>query len=110
MKNGSTIARVLKEARKQNSLSVKDVVGMLEDKSLSVAEKTIYGWENGQSQPNADTLLVLCEIYNINDILGAFGYNDKPILQISHFEESLIRHLRQHPEMLDAVKKLLDMD
>lgn len=103
------IAKVLKAARKQNALTVKDVVGRLRDKSLSVSDKTIYGWENGQSQPNADTLLVLCEIYNINDILGAFGYNDKPSLEITHFEEKLILSLRKHPEMLEAVKKLLDI-
>lgn len=103
------IAKVLKESRKQNALSVKEVVGKLHDKSLSVSEKTIYGWENGQSQPNADTLLVLCEIYNINDILGTFGYNNKRAIEITHLEEALILSLRKHPEMLNAIKKLLDM-
>ncbi|MDD3205906.1 MAG: hypothetical protein PHS74_09275 [Lachnospiraceae bacterium] len=48
MKN-ATIANVLKAARKQNNLSVKDVVIKLEKHSLNVAEKTVYGWENGVS-------------------------------------------------------------
>ncbi|MBO5373442.1 MAG: helix-turn-helix transcriptional regulator [Lachnospiraceae bacterium] len=109
MKN-EMIAKVLKETRKRNSLSVKDVVLELKNKSLSVAEKTVYGWESGQSQPDADTLLLLCEIYNIDDILGTFGYNDTPPLQITDFEKKLILNLRAHPEMLDAVKKLLDME
>ncbi len=109
MKN-EMIANVLKEARKQNELSVKDVVCKLENKSINVAEKTIYGWENGQSQPNVDTLLILCEIYNIKDILGTFGYKSEPSLQITDFEKKLILNLRKHPEMLDAVKKLLDMN
>lgn len=109
MKN-EMIAKVLKEVRKQNALSVKDVVYKLQDKNLSVAEKTVYGWESGQSQPDADTLLLLCEIYNIEDILGTFGYNETPSLQITNFERKLIFNLRQHPEMLDAVKKLLDME
>lgn len=104
------IAKALKAARKQNALSVKDVVCKLEDKSINVAEKTIYGWENGQSQPNVDTLLVLCEIYNINDVLGTFGYEPEPPLQITNFEKRLILNLRKHPEMVDAVKKLLDME
>lgn len=108
MKN-EMIAKVLKEARKQNALSVKDVVCRLEDKSLNVAEKTVYGWESGQSQPDADTLLILCEIYNINDILGTFGYSNTAPLQITNFEKELIISLRKHPEMLDAVKKLLDL-
>lgn len=108
MKN-ETIAKVLKESRKQNALSVRNVAARLESKSLMVAEKTIYGWENGQSQPNADTLLVLCEIYNINDILGTFGYKDNPSMEITNFEKTMILHLRQHPEMVEAIKKLLDM-
>lgn len=40
---------------------MRDVSGILKEKSLNVAEKTIYGWESGQTQPNADTLLMLCE-------------------------------------------------
>lgn len=109
MKN-EMIAKVLKEARKQNALSVKDVVCQLETKSVNVAEKTVYGWENGQSQPNADTLLLLCEIYNIKDILGTFGYKTEPSIEITNFEKKLILNLRKHPEMLGAVKKLLDME
>lgn len=109
MKN-EMIAKVLKEARKRNALSVKDVVCKLENKSINVAEKTIYGWENGQSQPNIDTLLILCEIYNIKDIQETFGHKTEPALQITDFEKSLILNLRKHPEMLDAVKKLLDME
>ncbi|MCI9426321.1 MAG: helix-turn-helix transcriptional regulator [Eubacterium sp.] len=109
MKN-KMIAKTLKEARKQNALSVKEVVGKLKEKNISVSAKTIYGWENAQSQPNADTLLLLCEIYNIKNILGSFGYNDEPPLRITHFEEDLILHIRQHPEMLSAVKKLVDFN
>lgn len=109
--NKELIAKVLKEYRKQNRFSVKDVVCKLENKSIHVAEKTVYGWENGQSQPNIDTLLVLCEIYNIQDIMGTFGYkNPDKNLQITDFEKKLILNLRKHPEMLDAVKKLLDME
>ena len=67
MKNAK-ISEVLKNYRKLNKLSVRDVSGILKEKSLNVAEKTIYGWESGQTQPNADTLLMLCEIYNIENI------------------------------------------
>lgn len=108
MKN-EMIAKVLKEARKQNALTVKDVVCRLENKSLSVAEKTVYGWENGQSQPDADTLLLLCEIYNIDDILGTFGYSSGLPFQITGFEKQLVLKLRECSDMLDAVKKLLDL-
>ena len=108
MKN-EMIAKVLKEYRKQNDLSVHDVVVRLADKSIYVAEKTVYGWESGQAQPDADTLLVLCDIYQIDDILGAFGYTTNEPLRITTFEHELILRLRKHPEMLPAIKKLLDL-
>lgn len=108
MKN-AMIAAVLKEYRKKNKLKVKDVSLALSQKSLNVAEKTIYGWENGQSQPDADTLLILCQIYHIRDILGTFGYCDTPQTNLSDLEEQIILSLRKHPEMLPAVKKLLDV-
>ena len=44
MKN-EMIAKVLKKYRKHNNYTVSDVANMLEDKSIRVAEKTIYGWE-----------------------------------------------------------------
>ncbi len=44
MKN-KKIAEVLKAYRKMNNLSVRDVTELLEEKSLKVAEKTVYGWE-----------------------------------------------------------------
>lgn len=67
------IAKVLKEYRKRNHLSVNDVSILLEDRSFTAAPKTIYGWESGQANPSADILLTLCDLYNITDILEAFG-------------------------------------
>ena len=67
------IPKVLKEYRKRNHYSVKDVSNRLMEHDIDVAPKTIYGWESGQAQPTADTLLLLCEIYKIPDILNSFG-------------------------------------
>ena len=55
------IAKVLKEYRKRNHLSVNDVSILLEDRSFTAAPKTIYGWESGQANPSADILLTLCD-------------------------------------------------
>lgn len=109
MKN-EKIAQVLKEYRKSNNLSVKDVAKLLEDHSLNVAVKTIYGWESGQTQPDADTLLILCEIYNIKNILTAFGYSKEKEFNVTKHEEDLIISYRNHPEIQYAIKKLLDID
>ncbi len=108
MKN-ENIAKILKEYRKKNLLSVVDVAFSLSEKNINVSTKTIYGWESGQSQPDADTLLILCEIYNITDILPTFGYvPDNNSFHLTGFEKELVRQFRLHPQMQDAVRKLLD--
>lgn len=108
MKNAN-IAKVLKEYRKQNHLPVNDVADRLSQKGLNVSPKTIYGWESGQSQPDADTLMLLCEIYNITDILVAFGYvPENNNFRLPALEKELVRQFRNHPAMQSAVRKLLD--
>lgn len=109
MKN-SKIAEVLKKFRKERNMTVAEVSQAL-SQSHYVAEKTIYGWENGQSQPDADTLMHLCRIYGISDVLSAFGYDSrkKEPLHLTEFEEELILKYRQNPDMHEAVKKLLSM-
>lgn len=108
MKN-EMIAKVLKELRKQNSMTVHDVVVKLGDKSINIADKTLYGWESGQAQPDADTLLVLCEIYQVEDILSTFGYKENAPINATEYEKKVIFALREHPEMAPAVNILLDI-
>ena len=79
-RKNENIAKGLKNQRKLHNMSVKEVSRELEKRSIFVAEKTIYGWESGQSQPDADTFLILCDIYNIVNILEEFGYTKKTIL------------------------------
>ena len=91
MKNRK-IAEVLKAYRKMNNLSVRDVTELLEEK------------------PDADTLLLLCDIYNIDNILGTFGYTDEEPINLTKHEHHLIEQYRKHPEIQDAVDKLLDIN
>ena len=86
------IPKVLKEYRKRNHYSVKDVSIRLMEHDIDVAPKTIYGWESGQAQPTADTLLLLCEIYKIPDILNSFGYDqpDDPAASLTYHEREII--------------------
>ena len=65
------IAALLKERRKARGLSVKDVQAFLLKQGISVSDKTIYGWESGHRQPDADTFLLLCRYYGI-DTFDAF--------------------------------------
>lgn len=111
MKNPN-FSRVLKYYRKLNHLSVSDVSNIFHERGSEIATKTIYGWESGQSQPSADCLMFLCELYHIENILETFGYQtseDEPIL-LSSTEKSIIKGLREHPEYQTAILKLLDLE
>ena len=101
------IANVLKEYRKKNNYSVNDVSILLSERKIKAAPKTIYGWESGQSQPSADILLTLCELYNIENILSAFGYGESVEFQLSSQERALVKSYRAHPELQGAVNILL---
>ena len=81
------IAKVLKEYRKKNNYSVEDVSMLLKEREIKAAPKTIYGWESGQSQPSADTLLTLCELYSVKNILNVFGYNGDDDFQLTSQDE-----------------------
>lgn len=116
MKN-NRIGEVLKQSRKQNSMSVTDVMIELRDKyQLSVAEKTIYGWESNQAHPTTDTFVALCEIYKIRNLADTFSESavkktSKPKdFLISAEERSIIEQYRKYPELQDAVKRLLNME
>lgn len=101
------IPKVLKEYRKKNQYTVGDVALMLHERSVDVAPKTIYGWESGQAQPSADVLLTLCELYNVTNILSAFGYENEEDFNLTSQERALIKSYRAHPELQEAVNILL---
>ncbi len=110
MKNPN-IAKTLRYYRKSNKLSVAQVAEKLDEISpVSVAQKTIYGWEGGQTQPDADMLLRLCKLYKIHDILEAFGYSEQEdTLLLSATEKELIQHYRQRPDLQTPINMLLNV-
>lgn len=110
MKNPK-IGLMLRYYRKLRNMSVSDVAESLAENDINVAVKTIYGWENGTTQPDADTLLFLCKIYGIENILGTFGYktpDTEPVI-LTTAEKRLIKKYRSMPELQSAVNKLLDI-
>lgn len=110
MKNPK-IALMLKQYRKRSNLTVQQVSELLAANGYQVAPKTIYGWESGATQPDADTLMFLCELYDLKDVLSVFGYrkNQDNTQILNSFEKDLITNFRNHPEMQNAVLKLLDI-
>lgn len=70
------IGSILKAKRKEKGLTVREVIDQLRKFNIKISDKTLYGWESGYRQPDADTFLILCQIYgvssltNLNDIEG----------------------------------------
>lgn len=62
---GIDIASTLKKKRKELGMSVNELLTHLKDAGIVVSNKTVYGWESGHRQPDADTFIVLCRILGI---------------------------------------------
>ena len=110
----SNLGRMLRYYRKANKYSVQQVVDKLKkDYNISISPKTVYGWENGQNQPSADLLLMLCKIYKINNILETLGYEGPPEqapLILSEEEREIIIKYRSRKYYNSAIRKLLDIE
>lgn len=101
------IAATLKRLRENAGLTVYQV-GELVGKS----GKTVSAWENNRGQPDAEMLMKLCDIYNVQDILAEFRENkrDDDNFPLTYNEKNLVIAYRAHPEMQAAVNKMLDID
>lgn len=62
------IAQLLKLKRKELGFSADYVVSELKKSGMNInSVKTLFGYENGVSQPNADMFLSLCKIYHVDN-------------------------------------------
>ena len=110
MKNNQ-IGIMLKKYRKLNALSIKDVVVELEERyGVTVAEKTVYGWESNQAHPTSDVFVALCDIYKINNISDVFNSKEPKGFPITSEERQLIENYRQYPEVQSVIRKILNMN
>ena len=104
------IAEGLRDRRQELKLSVREAAEYLARKPVST--KTIYGWEKAYSQPDADTLMLLCRLYRITNVLAAFGYDEpgKKSNGMTPIEKKLVIAYRRQKKMQPAINKLLDLD
>ena len=104
----AVIADLLKNKRKQYGLSVKDVLKRLKDRGIEISDKTLYGWESGHRQPDADTFLVLCEIYKINTLSEIPDSSPDPITTAEQVHLNKLRALDAHGK--DLVETVLEKE
>ena len=111
----SSIGETLKKCRLEAGISVKEISDLLISKGFKASEKTIYSWENGNSQPSPDALLIMCKSYGVNDVLGTFGYaniseQESPTTLAAHFDgdeytEEELDEIRQFAEFVKNKRK-----
>lgn len=100
-----TIAKALRKLREESGMTA-DEVGALVGKS----GKTVNAWENNRGQPDADMLMTLCKIYNVENILSVFaGGVSLDCSTLSAHEMQVISRYRANPAMQPAVDKLLGL-
>ena len=88
------IAKKLKELRELSGLTQSAVGAM-----FGKAYQTVASWESGKSQPDADTLIKLCDLYGVQDIIGTFAptiesTSDLSLRNLSKLEQALINKYR----------------
>lgn len=102
------IAKVLKKLREAAGLTINDV-----GDAIGKSGKTVSAWENGRGQPDAEMLIALCDLYNVDNILAEFD-EENIIAQNEHIvlsdhEKKVITAYRNKPHMQEAVDKLLEV-
>lgn len=100
------IAQKLRELRIKSGLTA-DEVG----KKIGKSGKTVNAWEHNHGQPDAEILIALCDIYEVDDILDEFReYKPKNVsFNLSDHEKQVIIAYRQKPHMQNAVDTLLEV-
>lgn len=103
------IADLLKDMRLEKDLKGPEVVRLLKQRfDIELSDKTLYGYENGVSSPNIPTFLALCDIYEIEDVLGALEKTKPHRRTLSPTEERLIKYFKAaSPELQEAALRML---
>lgn len=93
----------LKWYRKEAHMTLQEVANALGVSNGS----TVSSWESGKSEPDAATILKIGRLYNITNLYSLIeNKNDTPY---SSEEISLIYAYRAHPELHDAIKRMLEI-
>jgi transcriptional regulator with XRE-family HTH domain len=88
--NYENIGLKLRNMRIRAGCSVDDVSRILRERGINAAKSTVYSWEQGARKIGADAFLLLCELYEIDDILSEFGYKKKNTISMDTERNILI--------------------
>ncbi len=66
------LSRTLAALRRERGLSQAAVAAFLTSRGCGLTQRAVSKWERGDTQPNAEQFLLLCELYGVHDVLWAF--------------------------------------
>lgn len=102
------ISALLKDKRHESGLTGGEVVQKLKGYGIEISDKSLWGYENGISQPAVPTFLALCKIYEIEDLISEL--DKRPIrTALNERERKLVKYFRlASPELQDAALRMLE--
>lgn len=99
-------SETLKELRLRSGLSQNEVC-----KKLGISQQRLSTWETGRSMPTGDAFLRLVRLYNVENIMEAFGYvtTSDELIKPTPYELSLIKRLRTlDSEFYNSIVGIID--
>lgn len=102
------IGKTLKELRKSNGFSIKDIIQKLAETNIIVKQKTIYKWENDTCIPSVETINVLSHIYGIS--LTSMYEDTSFCKSLNQHENIFIDSLRINKTFRRLVMQLINLN
>ena len=101
------LGKKLREIRKENNLSVKNVSERFKEYDINTSEKLIYGWENDVAIPNLKNIRILSSIYKVN--LSSLYEDSKYCKALDENENKFIEMIRSNYKFKKIVSLLLEI-
>lgn len=103
------LGATLRNLRKNKGYTVSEVSRYLISKGFKASEKTVYSWENGNSDPSPDALLSLCELYKVANVLDEFGYSQS-VPNVTSYEFEYVQKIRMldkygHAAVMETIER-----
>lgn len=100
------IGRRLKKLRLENKMTQEELA-----KQLNLSKVTISCYENNSRTPSLETLLLICDIFNVDlpTLIGRETYaineeiNPYQAVRMSQEEMNLVKELRNHPDLYQKI-------
>lgn len=66
------VNETLQAIRKDRGITQTQVAEFLTEHGVEVTQRAVSKWERGDTQPNTEQFLLLCELYDIRDVISTF--------------------------------------